>query len=432
MPEKSLYEKSLDLFPPVALRATQLGVVKGEGAYVWDEEGKKYLDFASGVAVVNCGHNHPYVVQKAKEQMDQLIHGGHNVVYYASYIKLAEKILGHVGSDYKIYFSNSGAEANEAAIKLAKQVTHRPGIISFKRSFHGRTLATTTLTASNAKYRRNYEGLLPSVYYAEYPYATRTGLTEEQEVARCLAQLEEIFHDLIEPEQVACMIMEPIQGEGGYVVPPKAFLQAIRKICDEHGILLIFDEVQTGFGRTGKIFAYENFDVKPDIMSLAKAIANGFPLSAMVAKRELMDKWPAGTHGGTFGGNPVACAAGVAVFELLEGGLVDHAAEVGAYFKQKLLELAEQHDEVLEVRGLGLMIGIEFVDQDGKPDGEIVTAIRAKALKKGLILLNCGVNHNVIRFIPPLIVTKEQIDDAFAIFSESVEESLTDATQKVN
>ncbi|MCO7176370.1 aspartate aminotransferase family protein [Sporolactobacillus kofuensis] len=431
MPEKSMYEKSLDLFPPVALRATQLGVVKGEGAYVWDEEGKKYLDFASGVAVVNCGHNHPYIVQKAKEQMDKLIHGGHNVVYYSSYIELAEKILGHVGHDYKIYFSNSGAEANEAVIKLAKQVTHRPGIISFKHSFHGRTLATATLTASNAKYRRNYEGLLPSVYYAEYPYATRTGLTEEQEVARCLTQLEEIFHDLIEPEQVACIILEPVQGEGGYIVPPKAFLQSIREICDKHGILLAFDEVQTGFGRTGKIFAYENFDVKPDIMSLAKAIANGFPLSAIVAKRALMDQWPAGTHGGTFGGNPVACAAGVAVFELLEGGLVDHAAEVGDYFKQKLLELADKHDEVLEVRGLGLMIGIEFVDRNGKPDGDLVNVIRAKALEKGLILLSCGVDHNVIRFIPPLIVTHEQIDTAFALFSKSFEEALAETDQKI-
>lgn len=429
MSEKSMYERSLDLFPPVALRATQLGVVKGEGSYVWDEAGKKYIDFASGVAVVNCGHNHPYIIQKAKEQMEKLVHGGHNVVYYESYIQLAEKILGHVGHDYKIYFSNSGAEANEAAIKLAKQVTRRPGIISFKHSFHGRTLATATLTASNAKYRRNYEGLLPSVYYADYPYATRSGLSDEEEVARCLNQLNEIFHDLIEPEQVACMILEPIQGEGGYIVPPKSFLQALRKICDEHGILLAFDEVQTGFGRTGKIFAYENFDVKPDIMSLAKAIANGFPLSAMVARRDLMDKWPAGTHGGTFGGNPVACAAGVAVFELLEGGLVANANEVGAYFKEKLKEFALTHKEILEVRGLGLMIGVEFIDGDGKPDGELVAAIRANALERGLILLNCGVDHNVIRFIPPLIVTKAIIDDAFAIFADSVEAALAKMPQ---
>ncbi|RYL94354.1 aminotransferase class III-fold pyridoxal phosphate-dependent enzyme [Sporolactobacillus sp. THM7-4] len=424
MAEKSLYEKSLNLFPPVASRATHLGIVKGEGIYVWDETGRKYFDFASGVAVVNCGHNNPYVVEKAKEQMEKLIHGGHNVVYYPSYIQLAEKIIAHAGSDYKIYFSNSGAEANEAAIKLAKQVSQRPGIISFKHSFHGRTLATTTLTASSARYRLNYEGLLPSVYYAEYPYATRTGLSEEEEIKRCLSQLDDIFHYLIEPEQVACMILEPVQGEGGYIVPPKSFLQALRRICDEHGILLAFDEVQTGFGRTGKMFAYENFDVKPDILTLAKAIANGFPLSAMVAKKSLMDKWPAGTHGGTFGGNPVACAAGVAVMELLEGGLIDNAVDVGAYFKRKLEELKEKHEEILEIRGLGLMIGAEFVDRKGKPDPALVASIREKALEKGLILLSCGVSKNVIRFIPPLVVNKDEIDQAMDIFTESVEESL--------
>lgn len=424
MGEKSLYERSLDLFPPVAARATKLGIVRGEGVYVWDESGRRYMDFASGVAVVNCGHNHPYVVQKAREQMKQLIHGGHNVVYYPSYIELAEKILAHVGHDDKLYFSNSGAEANEAAIKLAKQVTARPGIISFKHSFHGRTLATTTLTASNAKYRRHYEGLLPSVYYAEYPYPAHTGLSEEKEVDRCLSQLDDLFHDLIEPEQVACMILEPIQGEGGYIVPPKRFLQSLRQICDRHGILLAFDEVQTGFGRTGKMFAYEHFDVKPDILTMAKAIANGFPLSAMVARTDLMDRWPAGTHGGTFGGNPVSCAAGVAVVELLEGGLIANSEKMGAYFKNRLTDLKEQHREILEVRGLGLMIGVELVDQNGDPDAALTARIRERALEKGLILLSCGVEKNVIRFIPPLIVDRNQIDAAARIFTESLEEAL--------
>lgn len=421
----SLYKRSLKLFPPVAGRATHLGIAKGEGAYLWDEHGKKYLDFASGVAVVNCGHNHPYVVQKAKEQIDQLIHGGHNVVYYPSYIKLAEKLIDLVGSDYKVYFSNSGAEANEAAIKLAKQVSGRPGIISFKRSFHGRTLATTTLTASNAKYRRHYEGLLPSVYYAEYPYAIRTGLSEQEEVDRCLGQLEEIFHYLIEPEEVACIILEPMQGEGGYVPAPASFIRALRKICDEHGISLIFDEVQTGFGRTGKMFAYEHFNVKPDILTAAKGIANGFPLSACVAKTELMDKWPAGTHGGTFGGNPVSCAASLAVIELLENELIDHCAKMGGYFVEKLQELKEKHAEILDVRGLGLMLGMEFADKDGAPNPELTILVKEKALEKGLILLTCGVDKNVIRFIPPLIVNEEQIDQAIEIVSESLREALS-------
>lgn len=420
----SLYERSLKLFPPVAGRSTHLGIVKGEGVYLWDEKGRKYLDFASGVAVVNCGHNHPYIVQKAKEQIDQLIHGGHNVVYYPSYIKLAEKLIDLVGGDYKVYFSNSGAEANEAAIKLAKQVSGRPGIISFKRSFHGRTLATTTLTASNAKYRRHYEGLLPSVYYAEYPYAIRTGLSEQEEVDRCLDALDEIFHYLIEPEQVACMILEPMQGEGGYLPAPASFIQALRKICDEHGILLIFDEVQTGFGRTGKMFAYEHFDIKPDILTAAKGIANGFPLSAVIAKTELMDKWPAGTHGGTFGGNPVSCAAALAVIELLEDGLIDHCVKMAGYFTNKLQALKEKYVEILDIRGLGLMIGMEFADKNGTPNPELTGLVKDKALEKGLILLSCGVDKNVIRFIPPLIVNEAQIDEAALIVGESLHEAL--------
>lgn len=425
MESGSLYERSLKLFPPVAGRSTHLGIVKGEGAYLWDEKGRKYLDFASGVAVVNCGHNHPYVVQKAKEQIDQLIHGGHNVVYYPSYIELAEKLIDHVGSDYKVYFSNSGAEANEGAIKLAKQVSGRPGILSFKRSFHGRTLATTTLTASSAKYRRHYEGLLPSVYYAEYPYALRSGLSEREEVDRCLGALDDIFHYLIEPEQVACMILEPVQGEGGYLPAPVSFIRALRKICDEHGILLIFDEVQTGFGRTGKMFAYEHFDIKPDILTAAKGIANGFPLSAVIARSELMDKWPAGTHGGTFGGNPVSCAASLAVIELLENELLDRCGKMGGYFKSKLQALKEKYDEVLDIRGLGLMIGMEFANKNGAPNPELTNLVKEKALEKGLILLTCGVDKNVIRFIPPLIVSEEHIDKAVVIVGESLHEALS-------
>ncbi|MTT32120.1 aminotransferase class III-fold pyridoxal phosphate-dependent enzyme [Terrilactibacillus sp. BCM23-1] len=424
MVERSLYARAKAIFPPVANRATSLGIVKGEGVYLWDEEGNKYLDFASGVAVTNVGHNHPYVVQKVVEQCQTLIHGGHNVIYYPTYVELGEKLIEAVDPNYKVYFSNSGAEANEAAIKLAKQVTKRPGIISFKRSFHGRTLATTTLTASNSGYRQNYEGLLPSVYYADYPYATRSGLNEEEEVKRCIGALDEIFHCLIAPEQVSSIIVEPMQGEGGYVVAPKAFIQHLRKVCDEHGILLIFDEVQTGFGRTGKLFAYEHFDVKPDILTLAKGIANGFPLSAIVAKGELMDAWTQGTHGGTYGGNPVACASALAVLELLQDKYIDNAKKMGEYFVEELTLLKEKYDEILEIRGLGLMIGVEFVTKTGEPNATLVKKVIGKALEKGLILLNCGVDKNVIRFIPPLIVKEEEINKAITIFSECLEEIL--------
>ena len=419
---KSLYERAKAVMPPVASRATTLGVVKGEGSYLWGEDGRKYLDFASGVAVTNIGHNHPLVVERAKAQMEQLIHGGHNVVYYPVYVELAEKLNELNGGCCKVYFSNSGAEVNEGAIKLAKKVTKRPGIISFKRSFHGRTLATTTLTASNSAYRKDYEGLLPSVYYAEYPYALRSGLSEEAEVERCLAQLDEIFRFLIAPDQVAAIILEPVQGEGGYIVPPKRFLQALREICDKHGILLIFDEIQTGFGRTGEMFAWQHFGVKPDILTLAKGIANGFPLSAIVAKAELMDQWTAGTHGGTYGGNPVACAASLAVIEVLQGGALENCKRMGAYFVEELQKLKEEYPQIAEIRGLGLMIGMECLDKDGKPDAKTVNGLKEKALEKGLILLTCGTDKNVIRFIPPTTVSKEEIDEAMRIIRESLAE----------
>lgn len=425
MTSKTLYERACEVLPPVANRATQLGVVKGQGAYLWDENGKKYLDFASGIAVTNVGHNHPYVIEKAKEQMDSLVHGGHNVVYYPSYVELAEKLNELNGGDCKVYFSNSGAEVIEGALKLAKRVTQRPGIISFKRSFHGRTMGAATVTASNSFYRKYYEGLMPSVYYAEYPYAFRSGLSEEEEVTRCLQELDQIFHYLISPDQVAAIIMEPVQGEGGYIVPPKSFVEKIREVCDKHGILLIFDEVQTGFGRTGRMFAWQHFGIQPDILTMAKGIANGFPLSAIVARKELMDQWSAGAHGGTFGGNPVACAAALAVIELLENGLVENAERMGKYFTEQLEQLAASYPVIREVRGLGLMIGIECMTAEGKPDAHLVSLLKEKALEKGLILLTCGVDKNVIRFIPPTIVTEDEIDQAITIMQQSLAEILT-------
>ncbi|MDQ0891777.1 4-aminobutyrate aminotransferase [Paenibacillus sp. V4I9] len=420
--QKTLFERAAEVLPPAALRATKLGVIKGQGSYVTTEDGKQYLDFASGVAVTNVGHNHPYVVEKAKAQMEELIHGGHNVVYYPAYVELAEKLNELNGGGNKVYFSNSGAEVNEGAIKLAKKVTKRSSIISFKRSFHGRTIATTTLTASNSLYRKDYEGLLPSVYFAEYPYAFRTGLKEEAETKRCLDQLDEVFRFLIAPDQVAAIIMEPIQGEGGYIVPPKAFLKSIREICDQHGILLIYDEIQTAFGRTGKMFAWQNFDVKPDILTLAKGIANGFPLSALVARAELMDQWAPGTHGGTYGGNPIACAASLAVIELLEGGLLDNAVAMGQYFMDQLKGLTSSFAAIKDIRGLGVMIGMELMTKDGQPDAQSVTMLKDKALEKGLILLTCGTERNVIRFMPSTAVSKAEIDQAMAIIREALTE----------
>lgn len=423
---ESLYERCMKVMPPVVKRATTMGVTKGEGCYLWSEDGRKILDFASGVAVCNLGHNHPKVVEAAEKQMKELIHGGHNVVYYESYVRLAERLVELTGGDTMVYFSNSGAEANEGAIKLAKYVTKRPGIIAFRGSFHGRTLATTSLTSSSSAYRKNYEGLLPSVYFAEYPYLYRTPY--EMKDGKCpkeyFEQFENIFHTLIDPSMVAAIMMEPVQGEGGYIVSDKEFVQYVREICDKYGILLIFDEVQSGMGRTGKLFAYEHFGVKPDILTSAKGIANGFPLSAVIGKKEIMEQWPAGAHGGTFGGNPVACAAANAVLdELTDGGMLDNAAKMGDYFKEKLFALQKKYPSVIgDVRGLGLMLAMEMVHLDKTPDADITTAIRTKALEKGLLLLGCGTNHNIVRFIAPTIVTEKEIDIAINIIDECLKE----------
>ncbi|MCD2347935.1 aspartate aminotransferase family protein [Clostridium guangxiense] len=418
----SLYERSLKVIPPVAGRATKLGVVKGKGSYLYTENGKKVLDFASGVAVCNLGHNNEAVVKAAKEQIDKLIHGGHNVVYYESYVRLAEKLVELTGNNTMVYFSNSGAEANEGAIKLAKYTTKRPAIISFKGSFHGRTLATASITGSSSAYRKNYEALLPSVYFAEYPYCFRCPYKQDKETCsmECIKQFDDMFKKLIDPYSVAAIIMEPIQGEGGYIVPPKRFLKAVRDICDKYGICLIFDEVQCGFGRTGKLFAHEHFGVEPDIFTCAKAIASGFPLSAVIGKKELMEKWPAGAHGGTFGGNPVSCAVSLATIEEMENGALENGNKMGKYLKDKLLKLKDKYDVIGDIRGIGLMIGVEFCKENNEPYGEIVTEIRQFAVENGLILLGCGTDHNVLRFIAPLTVSKEEIDTAVSIVDKAI------------
>lgn len=407
----SMYERCQKVMPAVANRATTLGVVDGEGCYVITEDGRKVLDFASGVAVNNLGFKNPEVVQAIREQLDTMIHVGHNVVYNESYVKLAEKLVELTGGDTKVYFSNSGAEANDGAMKLAKYVTKRPGIIAFRNSFHGRTIGSLSITGSNSGYRKYYEPLMPAVYWADY---------------NDLEQFVAIFEKLIAPECVAAIIVEPVQGEGGYVVPKPEFLKGLRKICDDHGIMLIFDEVQTGIGRTGELYAYQTFGVKPDILTSAKALGGGVPLSAIIAKKEIMDQWPAGAHGGTFGGNPLACAAGLKTLEIIERDhLLDNCKKQGAYFLDKLKELQAKYPaRIKEVRGVGLMVAMELCDEAGKPDAKLTAAIKAGALEKDLLLLTCGSDHNVVRFIAPLIVGKEEIDKAMDIIAGVFEEIL--------
>ncbi len=417
---ESLYERCLKVMPPVAGRYTTLGVSKGEGAYLYGDDGKKYLDFASGVAVCNLGHNHPAVVKAAKAQIDELIHAGHNVVYYGPYVALAEKLVELTGGNTMVYFSNSGAEANEGALKLAKYVTGRPAVISFRGSFHGRTMGAAAITGSNASYRKNYEPLVPGTYFLEYPNLYRTPYAYDGEHCpkQYMEQFDTLFSQLVDPSMVAAIIMEPIQGEGGYIVPPVEFVKYVREICDKYGIMLIFDEIQTGFGRTGKMFCCEHFGVYPDIMTTAKALGAGFPLSAIIAKKEIMEKWPSGAHGGTFGGNPVSCAAGLAGIKVLEDGVIDNAAKQGAYFKEQLLSLQKKHACIGNVRGIGLMLAAELVKEDGSPDAALCADVMHKAVDEGLILLKCGTYANVLRFIAPCIVSKEQIDFCISILDK--------------
>lgn len=422
---ENMYERCAKVMPKAAGRATKLGVVDSEGSYLITEDGRKVLDFASGVAVNNLGNKNPRVVNAIKKQLDTMIHVGHNVVYNESYVSLAEKLVEITDGDTMVYFSNSGAEVNEGAMKLAKYVTKRPGIISFKNSFHGRTIACTSITGSNAKYRQFYEPLLPSVYWAEYAYCYRCPFSKEEGFCdmECVKQFDDIFSKLIVPECVAAIIVEPVQGEGGYIVPPAAFLKGLREICDQHGIMLIFDEIQTGMGRTGDFYAYQTFDVKPDILTTAKALSGGIPLAAVIAKKEIMEQWPAGAHGGTFGGNPLACAASLETIQIIEEeNILENCKDMGAYFMLELRKLQEKYWEVIgEVRGVGLMIGIEMVKEKNEPNGELALLIKEKALERNVLLLICGCDHNVVRFIAPLTVKKEEIDKVIYVIDEILE-----------
>lgn len=425
---ESMYERCKKVMPAVANRATTLGIVDSEGCYLYTEDGRKVLDFASGVAVNNLGNKNKRVVAAIKKQLETMIHVGHNVVYNESYVRLAEKLVELTGGDTMVYFSNSGAEVNEGAMKLAKYVTKRPGIIAFKNSFHGRTIGCASITGSNANYRKFYEPLLPSVYWAEFANCYRCPFGQKEGCCKmeCLKQFDEIFHKLIDPGCVAAIMLEPVQGEGGYIVPPKAFLEGIRKICDDNGILLIFDEVQTGVGRTGRLYASETFGVRPDIFTSAKALSGGIPLAAIIAKKEIMEKWPAGAHGGTFGGNPLACAAALETLSIIEeDDLLAHCREMGEYFLGRLNGLQEKYPRVIgDVRGVGLMIAMEIVTESGEPDAALTAKIKDAALEKDLLLLTCGSDHNVVRFIAPLIVTEKEIDTAVSVLDGILGESV--------
>jgi 4-aminobutyrate aminotransferase len=409
----------------VLYRYTPLVIEHAQGSYLYAVDGRRYLDFASGIAVTNLGHGHPAVLRAAHDQLDKLVHTS-VVAHHEPAIELAERIAAVApGKLDKVFFANSGAEAVEGAIKLARYATGRPALVAFQGAFHGRTYGALSLTASKSYYRERYEPFLPGIYHAPYPYPYRnpSGPGEEATLKYVFDFIEEMLDTRVPPRNIAAFIVEPVLGEGGYVVPPPAFMPRLRELCDQHDILLIADEVQSGYGRTGKMFACEQTGVVPDIMTLAKSIASGLPLSAVVASSTLMDQWEPAAHGSTFGGNPVSCAAGVATLDVFEReGILANATEKGGELMRRLRELQQTTPAIGEVRGLGLMVGVELVNRDGAPNKELQKKIRQVCLDSGMVVLSCGPHDNVLRLVPPLNISQLELDEGWEILSAAFQE----------
>jgi 4-aminobutyrate aminotransferase len=407
---------------PVWSRIFSIEADHAQGCYLYDIHENRYLDFTCGIGVTNTGHCHPRVVEAIQKQAGLLIHGQANIVIHKPMLELVEelKTVVHPSID-GFFFTNSGAEAVEGAIKLARHATGRTNIIVFQGSFHGRTVGTMSLTTSKTVYRARYQPLMAGVFVAPYPYSYRFGWNDDQTTDWCLNELEFLFLSQSAPEETAAILIEPVLGEGGYVVPPAGFLKSLREICDQNGIMLIVDEIQSGFGRTGKWFAQEHFDVTPDIMTVAKGIASGMPLSGVFSRLELMKKWQTGTHGGTYGGNAVACAAGVATIQAMrDEKMPENAAVRGDQMINHLRRVQLDYPIIGDVRGLGLMIGVEFRTADRKPDKATTKAVVQACFERKLMLLTCGTYDNVIRWIPPLVVTEKQVDEAIEIFTDAL------------
>lgn len=421
---QTIIQRDADVLSPSYTRCYPLVVSRGEGAVIEDVDGNRYLDFNAGIAVASTGHCHPAVVSAIQEQSARLIHMSGTDFYYENMVRLAEKLAASApgGVPRRVYFGNSGTEAIEAAMKLARYHTGRSKFISFYGGFHGRTMGSLSLTASKVVQRGGFGDLVPGVYHATFPnpYRRPEGKTAEDHAVDCVRAIEEqLFRTVLPAEDVAAIVVEPIQGEGGYVVPPKVFFEELRELAGQHGILLIFDEIQCGMGRTGKMWAADHFGITPDIFTSAKGIASGLPLSAMIARSEIMD-WHPGAHASTFGGNPVAVAAALATIELLESELIGNAARMGTFLMDRMQSWPSRFRCVGEIRGLGLMIGIEIVrDQRTKERApELRDRLENLAFERGLLVLGAG--PNTIRLCPPLVITRDQA--SFAV--DTLEECL--------
>jgi len=411
---------------PSYTRVYPLVAQRGEGAMLEDVDGNRFLDFNAGIAVCSTGHCHPRVVEAIQTQAAKLLHMSGTDFYYRPQAELAQKLAEIAPGDAakKVFLSNSGAEAVEAALKLARYHTGRKHVIAFYNAFHGRTMGALSLTASKPVQRRRFAPFLPEVTHVAFPdpYRRPTDGSPEEHAEDCFAEIEHVFRCKVPADEVAAVVVEPIQGEGGYVIPPVNFLPALRRLTDEHGILLVADEVQSGMGRTGKLFAVEHAGIVPDLICLAKGIASGMPLGALIAGADMMT-WPSGSHASTFGGNPVCCAAALETVALLEEELMDNAARIGDYLVAKLAELQQRHALIGDVRGRGLMIGVELVtDRKTKePAVEQRNAVIEACFQRGLLILGCGAS--TLRLSPPLVISESHADVAVEILDAALEEA---------
>ena len=418
------YEAQKAKLSPVWTHSTQIIVDHGKGSWLYDINGKAYLDFTCGIGVTNTGHCHPKVVEAIQKQAGLLLHGQANIIFHKPMLELVHELQTIVPPSLDgFFFSNSGAEAVEGAVKLARHATGRTNVIVFQGSFHGRTVGTMTLTTSKTIYRAGYQPLMPGVFVAPYPYAYRYGWSPEQTSEWCLQELKLLLLSQTAPQETAAILIEPVLGEGGYVVPPTSFMQELRKLCSEHGIMLIADEIQSGFGRTGRWFAHEYFNIQPDIITVAKGLGSGLPISGVISTQEIMNKWIPGSHGGTFGGNAVAAAGAAATIRAMrDENMLQNALDRGAQLVAGLKKLQTQYPNIGDIRGLGLMIGTEFRTADHQPDKNTAKAVVQACQERGMLLLTCSTWDNTIRWIPPLVVTAEEIDKGLSIFAEALAE----------